>query len=102
MKRDQLLACTKKRLTEIARAAGIRGWHGMTKDQLVQALAAQPAGSSRRAAPPDAKALPGKARPRIQVAAARNTSASAEEQVESSKYDVGVPTSDLSAKVPKD
>src|SRR6202044_784284 len=32
----------------------------------------------------------------------RNTSASPEELVESSKYDVGVPTKDLSARVPKD
>ncbi|HEV3262337.1 MAG TPA: DUF4912 domain-containing protein, partial [Gemmataceae bacterium] len=39
-----------------------------------------------------------------QRAAARNTSgsSSAEEQVESAKFDVGVPTKDLSAKVPKD
>src|SRR5579871_1842673 len=28
MTRDQLLACTKKRLTELARAAGVAGWHG--------------------------------------------------------------------------
>ena len=36
-------------------------------------------------------------------AAARNTGGSPlEEQVERSKYDVGVPTKDLSAKVPKD
>jgi hypothetical protein len=42
------------------------------------------------------------ARPQPQQAAARNTSAvSAEEQVERSKYDTGVPTKDLSAKVPK-
>src|SRR5439155_8534896 len=32
----------------------------------------------------------------------RNGSLSAEEQVERSKYDVGVPTKDLSAKVPRD
>jgi uncharacterized protein len=39
-----------------------------------------------------------------QAAAARDTSntASGEEQVESSKYNVGIPTRDLSAKVPKD
>jgi hypothetical protein len=40
----------------------------------------------------------------LQTAAARDTSvaASAEEQVERSKYEVGVATKDLSAKVPKD
>jgi len=37
-----------------------------------------------------------------QRAAARDTSTTAEEQVERSKYDVGVPTRDLSAKIPKD
>ena len=39
----------------------------------------------------------------MQAAAARDTSVSnAEQQVERSKYDVGVPTSDLSAKAPRD
>ncbi len=110
MKRDQLLACSKRRLTELARAAGIAGWHGMSKDQLVRALSANSAKAtnhaprSRPARKPAAKkaARPGP-RPRVQFAAARNTSGTtAEEQVESSKYDVGVPTRDLSAKVPKD
>jgi len=45
-----------------------------------------------------------KHRPRPQPAAARNTTngTSAEEAVERSKFDVGVPTKDLSAKVPRD
>jgi hypothetical protein len=109
MTRDKLLACTKKRLTEMARAAGIAGWHGMSKDQLVQALAAKSTKSDQsHAKRPAARksrspSVATRVRPRIQVAAARNTSASsAEEQVESSKYDVGIPTRDLSAKVPKD
>src|SRR5262249_16496571 len=38
----------------------------------------------------------------LQKAAARDTSGSPEEVVESSKFDVGVPTRDLSAKVPRD
>ena len=65
----------------------------MTKDQLVQALARLAQRTIKSKA----------ARPRPQVAAARNTSTngSAEEQVERSKFDVGVPTKDLSAKVPK-
>jgi len=43
-------------------------------------------------------------RTRPQLAAARNTNGngSGEEMVERSKYDVGVPTKDLSAKIPKD
>jgi hypothetical protein len=112
MTRDQLQACTKKTLCDLARKQGIAGWHDMTKEELVSALAkrsrssastihnsngngrhVRPAAGRRRriAAPP-------------QAAAARDTSsaASGEEQVESSKYNVGVPTRDLSAKVPKD
>jgi hypothetical protein len=88
---------TKKELAELARKKGIAGWHGMRKDELVAALAG-PNGTraSRR------RAVKMKARP--QIAAARSTSGgSGEEQVESSKYDlVGVPTKDLSAKVPRD
>src|SRR5437870_717265 len=93
MTREQLLACSKKDLVVLAREQGIAGWRSMRKEELVTALAA-------RAKPAKAKA----ARPRPQVAAARDTSAvsTAEEQVERSKYEVGVPTKDLSAKVPKD
>ncbi len=40
-------------------------------------------------------------KPKPQKAAARDTTSTAEEQVELSKYDVGVPTRDLSAKMPK-
>ena len=44
------------------------------------------------------------ARTRPQIAAARNTNGttSTEEQIERSKFDVGIPTKDLSAKVPKE
>jgi hypothetical protein len=65
----------------------------MTKDDLVAALAA-----------PSRRPKPKAARHPAQRAAARNTSGSptAEEQVERSKYDVGVPTKDLSAKIPRD
>jgi hypothetical protein len=111
MTRDQLQACTKKTLRDLARKQGIAGWHSMSKEELVSALTKpsrssvssnhktngngrpirRPAGRDHSAAPP-------------QSAAARDTSGatSGEEQVESSKYHVGVPTRDLSAKVPKD
>ncbi|MFN4259801.1 MAG: DUF4912 domain-containing protein [Gemmataceae bacterium] len=92
MTSDQLRACTKKTLADMARQKGIRGWHAMRKEELIETLASIPSKSAKAA------------RPRTQIAAARNTSgtaASAEEQVERSKYDVGVPTKDLSAKVPK-
>jgi hypothetical protein len=92
MIRAQLLACTKKELIELARQAEIPGWHGMRKEALIEALHKHAARVRRRK-----PATP------VQTAAARNTStATAEEQVESAKYDIGVPTRDLSAKVPKD
>jgi hypothetical protein len=133
MTRDQLQACTKKTLAEMARKKGIAGWHGMTKDQLILVLARSRTAAAKSTPKPAAKpavraksarfiraakavkeALNGKAshakptvngrakRHPVQTAAARNTSASPEEQVENSKYDVGVPTKDLSVKVPKD
>jgi hypothetical protein len=95
MTRDQLLSCTKKDLMDQARQAAIPGWHGMRKEELIQALLKHAAKKRRRQT--------AAARAPLQTAAARNTSSStAEEQVESSKYDMGVPTRDLSAKVPKD
>lgn len=89
MTSDQLRACTKKELTEMARKKGLAGWHAMRKEELIEALASKSQRKSSRSQP--------------QAAAARNTSSSstAEEQVERSKYDVGVPTKDLSVKVPK-
>jgi hypothetical protein len=99
MTRHQLQACTKKTLRDLAHKHGIAGWHGMTKEELVAAL------TSRERKPPE---LPsGRLRSRltkIAPAAARDTSNATpgEEQVGSSKYNVGVPTRDLSAKVPKD
>jgi hypothetical protein len=90
MTSEQLQAKTKKELAAMARKRGVAGWHDMRKDELIAALA----GPTRKGKP---------ARPQPQRAAARTTSGngSAEEQVERSKYDVGVPTKDLSAKVPK-
>ena len=43
MTRDQLQACTKKQLIEMARDQGIVGWHGMRKDELLHALQEKPA-----------------------------------------------------------
>ncbi len=97
MTRDELQGRSKKTLAEMARDRGIVGWHQMRKEQLIEALAARPRKSSRKAA---VKAT--RPRTRTQTAAARNTNGSGEEQVERAKYDVGVPTKDLSAKVPKD
>jgi len=91
MKKDQLRAMTRKILAEMARKKGITGWHGMNKDELVNAVA-RSRGRSR-----NGHQLP-------QRVAARNTShsSSGEEEVESAKFDMGVPTRDLSTRVPKD
>jgi hypothetical protein len=95
MTRDQLLACTKKELIHLARQAEIPGWHGMRKEELVTALLKHHAQDRRR--------LAARLRAPLQTAAARDTTTSTpEEQVESAKFDVGVPTRDLSAKVPRD
>ena len=90
MKTEQLQSFTRKVLADMARKKGIAGWHAMRKEELVNALAES--------------AVPPAARPEPQRAAARNTSGSstAEEQVERSKFDTGVPTKDLSARAPKD
>jgi len=129
---DQLMALSKKELADRAKRKGVAGWEAMRKEELVQALVAQAkrakrstpkvtaakpkAVKSAAAKPKIVKSTSGKpaalktkqpktlVRAKTQTAAARDTSAtpSVEEQVESSKYDVGVPTKDLSAKVPKD
>src|SRR5262245_60548104 len=98
MTSQQLQGRSKKELAEMARKKGIAGWHAMRKEDLIAALATPPHRSRKAVAVRARKA----ARP--QAAAARNTSASpsAEEEVERSKYEVGVPTKDLSARVPKD
>src|SRR5438552_19144524 len=93
MTSSQLQARTKKELVEMARKRGIAGWYDMSKEELVEVLAPAPRPKARKPA-----------RVRAQRSAARDTSnvATDEEQAERSKYDVGVPTKDLSAKVPKD
>jgi len=86
MTRDQLQAQTRKELAALARDRGIAGWHAMCKQDLVDALA--PVSRRKRSA-----------RVQAQRTADRNTS---EQEVESSKFNVGVPTRDLSARAPKD
>jgi hypothetical protein len=95
MTREQLQGYTKKVLSEMARKQGIADWQAMRKEDLIAALTKKANRNGKRKS----------RRPATQRAAARNTSSdgpSGEENVERSKYDVGVPTKDLSAKVPKD
>jgi hypothetical protein len=125
MTRDKLQGKSKKDLAGLARRQGIAGASAMDKDQLIRALlsaakksakavavkrpvkvAAKKAKPILRSKVQTKSRLRSRARTRPQLAAAHNTSRnghySAEEVVERSKYDIGVPTKDLSVKVPKD
>jgi hypothetical protein len=105
MTRDQLQSCTKKELADMARERGIIGWHHMRKEELVEAIRHAPRPRKSRAAANGAHKRNGNGvHAPAQLAAARNTSGNgaSEQEVEKSKYDVGVPTKDLSAKVPRD
>jgi hypothetical protein len=106
MRQHRLESYTKKQLADMARAKGIRGSNTMTKEELIKALTRLTKGSNGKAtrthrAP--AKTATAKA-PRKRAAARtiEEGGISAEEQVERSKYDVGVPTRDLSKKLPRD
>jgi hypothetical protein len=108
MTKEQLQRRTKTELCELARKKGIAGWRSMGKDQLIKALcrpskpkAPKPKTVKKPAVVKHVKRKP--SRSPAQPAAARNTNGTAaEEQVERSKFDVGIPTKDLSAKIPKD
>jgi hypothetical protein len=104
MTSEQLHACTKKKLADMARRKGIAGWQAMRKEELVEALSDRKPKRKKKALPPPRRSPKAAKRilhhPRHQRVAARDTSD--EEKVERSKFDVGVPTKDLSAKVPKD
>jgi hypothetical protein len=101
MSKENLGSRSRKDLADMARKRRISGWQAMSKEELVSALSvfARRAGRNRPGSPAGKRP-----RVRTQAAAARNTSGatSVEEQVERSKYETGVPTKDLSARVPKD
>lgn len=111
MTKKELELKTRKELAELAREGEIAGWHGMKKDELVSGLVdyyRKQKRSKRKTSATVATATKSnsskKSRPHVQKAAARNTSttSSREEEVESAKFNIGIPTKDLSAKVPKD
>jgi hypothetical protein len=105
MNRDRLEARSKKDLAELARKKGVAGWHDMRKEELIAALADIPARSVKKKPAPKARAKKRSvSRAPVQRSAARDTSgtSSPEEAVEDSKYNVGVPTLNLSSKTPKD
>jgi hypothetical protein len=126
MTSEQLLARSKEQLAAMARKRGIAGWQTMRKDELVKALLvaakrlarAKVASVNGHAAKSPVKSAPSKnvstvngkhSKPAVrpQRAAARDTSnnsggmSSVEEEIERSKFDIGVPTKDLSALSPK-
>jgi len=111
MTKKQLQELTRKELAQLARDEGVPGWHTMRKDELIDALTSLPKkrqrsdGSTPRAERTKSQPQPKPERARLQSAAARNTSSAptAEEQVESAKYDVGVPSGrDQTAKIPRE
>jgi len=118
MKRDHLQGRTKHELADLAKKKGILGYARLTKDRLIVKLLAyykkavearkRIVGKVPTRVVADGKharmGTNGKAphRSRPQIAAARDTNGSTEEEIEGSKFDVGVPTKDLSVKVPKE
>jgi hypothetical protein len=133
MTRDQLQALSRKELAEMARKRGIDGWHGMRKDELIEALVAvrgptkgtsgnRPSAPSKPAKTPVANkpAMPMSAKPvdknnhgaisrkphgtngtamkgPIPKAVGRDL----DDEDDLPKSNNGVPTKDLSEKVPK-
>ncbi|GIW82646.1 MAG: Rho termination factor domain protein [Gemmatales bacterium] len=111
MTKDQLRGLSKKKLEELARKHGVDGWYDLRKEELVNALFRKTAGkksSTPRASKTtqstrNTRSRRGQATSvRTQKAAARNSSNGGDDPVERSKFELGVPTRDLSAKVPKD
>ncbi len=96
MSKEKYLAMNKKDLADLAKKRGIASAGSLRKEEIVAELV--------KLAKKKARQKSKKLAARPQLAAARNTNGteSLEEQIERSKYDVGVPTKDLSAKVPKD
>jgi hypothetical protein len=98
MTKEKWQQLTKKELAELARKKGVTDYRTLRKEELIAALVKRARAQKARRNRKDVH------RSRPQVAAAHTTSGGStlEEQVERSKYEVGVPTRDLSAKVPKD
>ncbi|MBX9680790.1 MAG: DUF4912 domain-containing protein [Gemmataceae bacterium] len=118
MLKSRLQVLGKKELAAKAKKKAIPGWSSMTKEELVAALVAVAAPPKPVKSIPISKASVSLPKPvakpvaknkpvaiaRLQKSAAHrgNGTLSAEENIERSKYDVGIPTKDLSAKVPKE
>src|SRR5688572_7820856 len=107
MSMEKWQSLSRTQLQELAQRKGIIGASRMAKEKLIAALVrlakAQAKVKQKKTDKPKVasrkKAL---ARPQRHAAHHSNGSVSVEEQVERSKYDVGVPTKDLSAKSPRE
>lgn len=100
---------SRKELQDLAQKKGISGVTRKTKDELVAALAKQAKSKAKAKLQKPGKTKPAarphsslQSRPQRHAAHFTNGAASVEEQIERSKYDVGVPTKDLSAKIPRE
>src|SRR5437016_6120965 len=111
MSADRMQDRSKKDLVKVAKRRGVARADSLNKEQLIKALArinAKATKPSKVMAKVAAKTVRRIAEPSLKIkkqrAAARDTQhdSSAEEQVERSKFDVGVPTKDLSKKLPRD
>jgi hypothetical protein len=115
MTKERWQRLSKPELAALAKKKGIAGARDLRKEELIAALSRLAArqkklaeGKSKLQAKPQAKKAnaskksPPRTRPQLAAAHNNGNGTTAEEQVERSKYDVGVPTRDLSAKIPKD
>ena len=107
MTKEQLQRLSKTELVNRAKRKGIAGYRTLRKEELIHALAvlavkeAKNAKKTKKTAKPTKKSPP-RPRPQLSAAHTNGTGASADEQIERSKYDVGVPTRDLADKIPRD
>ena len=110
MKIEKLRDCSRKVLAELAKKKGIAGYHDLSKDELVAALKKKLQVKAKPKSVKSAKVVKATPRKRVKAVVAavqtlrrpQRSSSPPKRQIERSKYDVGVPTKDLSAKVPKD
>jgi hypothetical protein len=97
MSTEKWQALNRKDLQDLAQKKGIVGVSRKTKDELIAVLGK----FAKAKAKATIKSKP-RSKPQRHAAHVTNGTSSAEEQVGRSKYDVGTPTKDLSAKVPKE
>ena len=92
----------RKELQELAQRKGVTGVTRKTKDELVAALAKLAKAKAKTQQPTAPRRSKARPKPQRHAAHVTNGHTSAEEQIERSKYDVGVPTKDLSGKIAKE